>query len=128
MKLLVDTCAFVWWAAEPEKLSPAARAALRSADSEPALSVVSAWEIAVKSGLRKLELDRPAHLWVRTARERLEIESLPLDEEAALTIGRLPPLHRDPFDRMLICQAMAGGWTIVTPDPAIEAYPVRTLW
>jgi PIN domain nuclease of toxin-antitoxin system len=56
------------------------------------------------------------------------ITSLPLDEESALHLTRLPALHRDPFDRMLVCQALAGGMVLLTPDPLITQYPVRTIW
>jgi PIN domain nuclease of toxin-antitoxin system len=128
VRLLVDTCTLLFWAAEPEKLSGTARVALRNPDHEPLFSAVSAWEIAVKQSIGKLALDRPASIWVRTARERLGVASLPLEEEAALAIARLPALHRDPFDRMLVAQALVHGLTIVTPDPAIQAYPTRTLW
>ena len=61
-------------------------------------------------------------------REAHAIEPLPLDEESALHLSRLAPLHRDPFDRMLVCQAIVHGLTILTPDPLIAQYPARTVW
>lgn len=92
------------------------------------LSAVSTWEIAVKHGLGRLPLPEPPDRYVPAQRQARGIEPLPLDEESCLHLVRLPPLHRDPFDRMLICQALVGGLTLVTPDEAIARYPVRTLW
>jgi PIN domain nuclease of toxin-antitoxin system len=92
------------------------------------LSVVSAWEIAIKSGLKNLTLPEPAQFFLRRARILHKIESLNLDEEAIVQLPHLPPLHRDPFDRMLICQAIAEGMAILTPDELIRQYPVRTIW
>ena len=92
------------------------------------LSAVSAWEIAVKHALGKLPLPDPPSRYVPKQRASRGIAPLPLDEDAALHLSLLPELHRDPFDRMLICQALAAGMLIVTPDPEIARYPVRTLW
>ena len=92
------------------------------------LSTVSCWEIAVKYAAGNLVLpDAPARFVVE-AREREAIESLPLDEESALYASRLPRLHADPFDRMLICQSIVHGLAILTPDESIAQYAVRTLW
>jgi len=92
------------------------------------LSSVSAWEITVKHALGRLPLPEPPERYVPSQRIARGIEPLALDEEAALHLSRLPPLHRDPFDRMLVCQALIGALTIVTPDADIARYPVRTLW
>ena len=92
------------------------------------LSVVSSWEICAKHGLGKLPLpDRPS-VYLPDARRRHGIDDLALEEEAVLMSDRLPPLHRDPFDRMLICQALAHGMTLLTPDAQIREYPVATAW
>jgi PIN domain nuclease of toxin-antitoxin system len=92
------------------------------------LSAVSAWEITVKHALGKLPLPEAPERFVPRQRASRGIAPLPLDEEAALELGRLPLLHRDPFDRMLVCQALVSGMRLVTPDPQIARYPVRTLW
>jgi PIN domain nuclease of toxin-antitoxin system len=92
------------------------------------LSAVSAWEIAVKHALGKLPLPEPPDRYVPKQRTARGITALPLDEDAALQLARLPPLHRDPFDRMLVCQALANALTVVSPDPEIARYPVRILW
>jgi len=92
------------------------------------LSVVSAWEIAVKHASGRLPLPEHPGRLVPEERERRGIASLAFDEESALHVTRLPALHRDPFDRMLVSQAIVHGMTIVTPDPRIAVYPARTLW
>ena len=128
MRLLLDTCAFLWLVTDSPLLAARARELFVDPDNEVFLSAVSSWEIAVKHGLGRLPLPRPPHELVPEERERHGIETLPLDEESALLLPRLPPLHRDPFDRMLVCQAMVHGLVILTPDRDIAAYPVRTAW
>lgn len=128
MKLLLDTCTFLWIALGSDELSSAARSAFRDPANDVFLSVVSAWEIALEYSVGKLPLpDAPAR-YLPGVRARHGIAPLPLDEGAALQLPKLPDLHRDPFDRMLVCQAIAHGLEIVTPDAAISQYPVRTLW
>lgn len=128
MKLLLDTCTFLWSIAGGGAISDAARTALVDPGNAVYLSSVSAWEIAVKHSLGRLPLPEPPERYVPAERRARGIEPLPLDEEASLHLSRLPVLHRDPFDRMLICQALIGGLSLVTPDPEIARYPVRTLW
>ena len=128
MRLLLDTCTFLWAIEGGEALSEATRDALADADNDVFLSAVSVWEIAVKHALGKLPLPEPPDRYVPAQRTARGITALPLDEDAALQLVRLPALHRDPFDRMLVCQALAGALTIVTSDPEIARYPVRILW
>lgn len=129
MKLLLDTCTFLWLNAEPERVPAKVLAACESGANELFLSSVSAWEIAVKyaAGRLRLPVEDPG-AYVTTRREQNGIESLPLGEEAVLQVVKLPALHRDPFDRMLICQAIVEGMMLVTPDPLIRQYAVRVLW
>lgn len=128
MNLLLDTCTFLWSIAGGDEISDAARTALADPSNDVYLSSVSAWEITVKHALGRLPLPEPPERYVPSQRIARGIEPLALDEEAALHLSRLPPLHRDPFDRMLVCQALIGALTIVTPDADIARYPVRTLW
>lgn len=128
MRLLLDTCTFLWIAAGSDELSDPARAAYADPGNEVFLSAVSAWEIAMKNALGRLPLPEAPVRYVPAVRSRHGISPLALDEAAALQLPKLPRLHRDPFDRMLICQAIAHGLDILTPDPAIAQYPVRTLW
>jgi PIN domain nuclease of toxin-antitoxin system len=128
MRLLLDTCTFLWIAGGDPALSPAAARLFTAPENEVFLSAVSAWEIAVKHQLGRLILSDLPDRFVPAQREAHAIEALPLDEESTLHLSRLTPLHRDPFDRMLVCQAIVHGLTILTPDPLIAQYPARTIW
>ena len=128
MRLLLDTCTFLWLVAGADDVSPRARQAFRDPDNEVYLSAASAWEIALKSQLGRLPLPEPAAVFVPSQRSAHGIDALPIDEAATLHVAKLPILHRDPFDRMLVAQALVGGLVLVTPDQAIRQYPVRTLW
>jgi PIN domain nuclease of toxin-antitoxin system len=127
VKLLLDTCTFLWLAGGGS-LSPAAAASIRDPSNEVFLSAVSTWEIASKYRTGKLTLPEPPDRLIPTERGLRGVLALSFDEESALQVLRLPPLHRDPFDRMLISQAIAGSLAIVTPDPLITQYPVRVIW
>jgi PIN domain nuclease of toxin-antitoxin system len=127
VNLLLDTCTFLWIAGGAT-LPPRAAAAFSDPANDVWLSAVSVWEIVTKHGAGKLPLPEPAEVLIRVERELRGIETLAFDEESALYGTRLPPLHRDPFDRMLIAQAVAHGLAIVTPDPLIAQYPVRVIW
>jgi PIN domain nuclease of toxin-antitoxin system len=128
MNLLLDTCTFLWIATGDEFLSPTARRLFVDPGNQVFLSAVSVWEIAVKHSLGKLPLPRPPSVLVPAERHRHQVQPLPLDETAALFCAKLPELHRDPFDRMLVCQAIVGGLTLLTPDPLVTQYPVATAW
>jgi PIN domain nuclease of toxin-antitoxin system len=127
MKLLLDTCTFLWLAGG-QKLSDAAAGAIRIPSNDVLLSAVSTWEIAVKYKAGRLPLPEAPDRLIPTERQLRGVRALAFDEESALQSLRLPPLHRDPFDRMLIAQAIALGLAIVTPDPLITQYPVRIVW
>ena len=128
MKLLLDTCAFLWLITDASELSRKARDLVREPTNEVYLSSVAVWEIAVKSALGRLPLPAPPERFVPFQRQAHRIAPLPLDEESVLQAHRLPHLHRDPFDRMLICQAITHGLAILTPDPLVTQYPVRSVW
>jgi PIN domain nuclease of toxin-antitoxin system len=126
--LLLDTCTLLWWAAGDPQVPERVADRLRDPEEQVFLSPVCAWEICVKYGLGKLPLPLPPDDYVPDLRRRLGIAALPLEETDALRLTKLPPLHRDPFDRMLVAQALARGLTLVTPDPAVRAYPCTTWW
>ena len=128
MRLLLDTCTFLWIAGDAKDLSSRARALFQSPEHEVYLSAASAWEIGVKHALGRLPLPQPPGRFVPEMRELHGIESLAIDEESVLQVDRLPPHHRDPFDRLLVCQAIVHGMTILSPDPLVAAYPVRVVW
>jgi PIN domain nuclease of toxin-antitoxin system len=128
MNILLDTCTFLWIVTDSDDLSENARRLFADPGNEVYLSVASAWEIIVKNRLGKLPLPEPIHDFIRTNRTLHRIDTYPLDEAAVLQLTRLPDLHKDPFDRILICQAIAGSMTILTPDTHITRYPVKTEW
>ena len=127
MRVLLDTCTFLWLAGG-SSLSDAAAAAIRNPSHEVYVSAVSAWEIVTKHAAGRLPLPEPPDRLIQTERRLRGLEALPFDEESALHGLKLPALHRDPFDRMLVAQAIAHGLAIVTPDQSIAQYPVRTIW
>src|SRR5579862_2852608 len=128
MKLLVDTCTFLWIASESPRLSKTAAAVFLDRNNDRYLSAASAWEIAIKHAAGRLPLPERPELLVPRVRDASGITSLDMDEESALHAARLPGLHSDPFDRMLVAQAIVHGMTILTPDSEIDQYAVRTLW
>ncbi|MEJ2079800.1 MAG: type II toxin-antitoxin system VapC family toxin [Acidobacteriota bacterium] len=128
MRLLLDTCTFLWIILGADALSKRARELHEDPSNEVYLSSVSAWEISVKFALGRLPLPEDPDRFIPEQRRLHGIDPLPLDETAALQLPRLPDLHRDPFDRMLVCQSIVEGLTLLTPDRAIIQYPVRTIW
>ena len=126
--LLLDSCTFLWMVRSPNGLSEAARIALVDPAVPLYLSVVSQWELLVKSLAGRLPLPGDPASYVQQERRRHGITSLALEEDALRHLPKLPDHHRDPFDRMLIAQAIEHGLALVTPDPEIHRYPVRTLW
>ena len=128
MKCLLDTCTFLWIIVGAKELSPAAKALFIDPANEMLLSVVSVWELSIKHALGKFPLPSPMDRFLLEQRERHGITVLPLHEGAVLHLHKLPRLHRDPFDRMLICQAIEHDCLLLTPDPLITQYPVRAQW
>ena len=128
MKLLLDTCTFLWAVSDQARLSETCRQQLIDPANETFLSAVSAWEICVKQKSGGLTLAEPPERFIPKYRAMHGISELALDEPSVLQLLRLPEPHKDPFDRMLICQAIAHSMTILTPDPLITRYPVRTVW
>ncbi len=128
MNILLDTCTFLWLVSDSNELSQNARHLFENPANEVYLSVASAWEIIVKHNLGKLPLPELPHNFIKNNRMQHRIESLSLDETAVLQLSRLPEYHKDPFDRIIICQAIAGSMTILTPDSHISRYPVRVEW
>jgi PIN domain nuclease of toxin-antitoxin system len=128
MNILLDTCSFLWLVSDSSELSQNARQLFEDPANDVYLSVASAWEIIVKHNLGKLPLPELPHVFIKNNRLSHRMETLPLDEAAVLQLSRLPEYHKDPFDRVIICQAIAGGMTILTPDTHISRYPVRVEW
>jgi PIN domain nuclease of toxin-antitoxin system len=125
---LLDTATFLFAALDDPRLSRIARDLIVGPDDDVFLSVISSWEISVKHSLNRLQLPEPPDRFVPAVRERMGLDSLPLEEAAALGVSRLPRLHADPFDRMLVAQAITHGLTVITPDELVRQYPVPTAW
>lgn len=128
MNVLLDTVAFLWWVTDDQALSVKAAGLIRDPSRRVFLSPVSVWEIVVKHAHGKLPLPEDPATLVPRLRNDHGFEELPLTEGAVLQLGKLPAFHRDPFDRMLLCQAIEHGLTVVTPDEELRRYPVRTAW
>jgi PIN domain nuclease of toxin-antitoxin system len=128
VKLLLDTCTFLWIAEAAERLPSRVTEAYRSPRSEVYLSAASSTEIAVRYSAKRLMLTEPPPVWLPRMREAHGVETLAIDEESALHVSLLPLIHRDPFDRLLVAQAIVHGMIILTPDPIVASYPARTMW
>lgn len=128
MRLLLDTHTFLWWCSDDAQLSLAVIDAVGNADNEVWLSVVSAWEIAIKARLGRLPLPEPPSVFVPHMVERHALGVMPIQLKHTLADFELPEHHHDPFDRLLVAQALSEGMTLVTDDRAVSQYPVETLW
>jgi PIN domain nuclease of toxin-antitoxin system len=127
MKLLLDTHIFVWYIDADPQLPADVLAAIQDPANEGYLSVASIWEAVIKYNLGKLPLAEPPAEYFPRLREAHRIASLPIKEAVLVELAKLPNLHRDPFDRILIAQAIHHGLTLVTMDHAVRAYTVPLL-
>ncbi len=126
MKLLLDTRVFLWLLTEPERLGEHLRTVENPANGM-LLSAASSWEIAIKVRLGRLELPDDPTRYVPDRMRAIGAEPLAVEHAHALEVAALPPLHRDPFDRLLVAQARHLGLTILTADAAVARYDVRTM-
>jgi len=127
MKLLLDTHVFLWLNGSPEKLTTAAREACENPGNSLYLSLASVWEIQIKQQLGKLELDTPWQDMIKTQQIDNDMALLPIQLAHVEGLAALPSVHRDPFDRMLVAQAITEGMTVITVDPVFSDYPVRVI-
>lgn len=128
MRLLLDAHVFLWWVSDSPRLSPAAREHCRHAGNQLFLSSASIWEIAIKARIGKLTIPAPLDVFLTEQLNINAIESLPVTLQHALRVAELPDHHRDPFDRMLVAQALTESLPILTSDTAIRAYGVEVVW
>jgi len=127
MKILLDTHIFLWLISGDSRLPEWMKEPILNLENEVYLSIVSLWEIIVKYQLGKLPLPSPPEVYIPEQRENHMISTLSLDEESVVKLALLPDIHRDPFDRMLVCQALSKNLVIATIDPKVQAYPVPIL-
>jgi PIN domain nuclease of toxin-antitoxin system len=123
MRLLLDTHVILWWQTDDRRLGAEARRAIATADLVW-VSAASGWEASIKAALGRLRLDEPFPLLVRTN----DFTELPVTLAHTARLAALPPHHPDPFDRLLVAQAMEEGATLITHDRAFEPYGVAVLW
>lgn len=131
MSMLLDTCVFLWLIGLPERLPDEIRKSLEDAGTRCVISTASLWECLLKHGKGHLGFrtgGRTALDFLLWNCDRHALEVLPIRANTLRPLEKLPSIHADPFDRLLICQAIEEGMTLVTPDPYIRRYPIRTLW
>lgn len=128
MKLLLDTCSFLWLAGDPSKISASAAAAINDPTNAVFLSDVSLLEIVLKHSAGKLSLPDSPRIWVAQQIVFFRIASVAISQEVILRSGELPRAHVDPFDRLIAAEVLCNGFDLVTPDPAFAHFGVVTLW
>jgi PIN domain nuclease of toxin-antitoxin system len=127
MRLLLDTHILLWALADPRRLSEPARDAIEAGDNEVLFSAASIWEIAIKSQVLRAEFGVDATTIINGARDTRFIE-LAISAEHAAAVAALPPHHKDPFDRLLIAQALTEPARLVTADKVLAAYSKDLVW
>lgn len=128
MKLLLDTHAVIWWVWDDPQLSERALETIGSPENRKLVSVASCWEIAIKVSIGKLRLGQPSDEFLARQLHENGFELLPILLEEAAAVENLPFHHRDPFDRLLVCQALHGGFPIVSADVSLDACGVSRIW
>lgn len=128
MKLLLDTQLLLWAAGQPERLSSRAKRLLNNAENELLFSAASFWEITIKTSLRRHDFRVEPRVLRRALLDNGYVE-LPVTSEHAVSVDTLPSLHKDPFDRLLVAQALVEGITLLTADAHLARYtgPVRKV-
>lgn len=129
MKYLLDTVVFLWVIFdERSRISATAISILEDPKNELFFSAASAWEIAIKYSLGKLELKKNPAEWLPDLISKMGLHPLPISQRHALEVGRLPYHHRDPFDRLLVAQAKTEGLPMITPDSLFKDYEMEVVW
>ncbi|HEY7331273.1 MAG TPA: type II toxin-antitoxin system VapC family toxin [Gemmataceae bacterium] len=128
MTLLLDTHTFLWFCQDDPSLSAVAKAMIEDPGNRKLVSVASCWEIAIKAGLGKLILGEPSATYLPNALSRTGFDLLAISLTHVIAVESLPQHHKDPFDRLLICQAQAEGIPIVSTDSHFDAYGIARLW
>lgn len=127
MKILLDTHIFLWYIAGDENLTEKLKKIITDTQNEVYISVISIWECVIKQQIGKLDFPYEAGKYLSEKRELHKLESLSITENTILHLHKLPLLHKDPFDRLLICQAIENEYTLITIDSFITQYQVEKL-
>jgi PIN domain nuclease of toxin-antitoxin system len=128
MKVLLDTHTFIWWDSDPAKLSPRATAVCLEPGNKLLLSTASVWEIVIKAALGKLTLSVPLAEVIASQQQRNRLDVLAVELQHVLALEQLPAHHKDPFDRLLVAQALVEGAVLVSKDPVFASYPITVHW
>jgi PIN domain nuclease of toxin-antitoxin system len=128
VKLLFDTHAFIWWDSNPERLSSKVMTACNDPDNLLILSVVSVWEMQIKFKLGKLTFQTPLKTTIQEHQKNNNLNVLPVTLTHVLELDSLPLHHKDPFDRLLVAQAVAEDAVLLSRDPAISKYVANVMW
>jgi PIN domain nuclease of toxin-antitoxin system len=128
VRLLVDTHPLLWSVDNPSKLTVSAKIAMQDPSNERLLSAATVWELAIKLGQGKITLSMPYKQLMEKAIADLALDVLPITVDYADRQSTLPPHHKDPFDRLMIAQALVDGMSIVSADTAFDAYGVTRIW
>ncbi len=128
MNLLLDTHTFIWWACEPGKLPKKIRELCENYENSLILSVVSVWEMQIKMQLGKMKIHDTLSDLIESQMETNGVTLLDINLDHVMGLDQLPLIHHDPFDRLLISQAVTEDFFLVSKDKKIEGYPVKILW
>lgn len=128
MKLLIDAHALLWYVDQDHLLSATARAAMTDPSNERLVGAGTIWEIAIKVGLKKLNLSQPYRQWMAQAMAGLALTILPISVDHADFQAGLPHHHKDPFDRLLVAQALVENLHVVSADVQLDAYGINRIW
>lgn len=128
MRLLLDTHALLWYSTDDSQLSPQAAAFISDGQNEVFVSAATPWELAIRISIGKYPLNAPFETFIKTAIDGNRFSLLAIEPRHAAQLIVLPYHHRDPFDRMIIAQAVVEGITIVSCDKFFDAYPVKRIW
>lgn len=128
MRLILDTHTLIWSVDDPSKVSSAAMAAMTDPTSERFISAATIWELAIKVGQGKLTLSLPYREWIERAIDDLDLAILPITVEYGERQAQLPDHHRDPFDRLIVAQALVDRFRVVSIDAQLDAYGIDRIW
>lgn len=128
MRILLDTHVLLWWLSDPQRLNTKARRLLEDEENEVLLSSISVFEIVVKTGLGKLQLQEPPEELIERVVREQALVPLSIRHDHALAVASLPPIHADPFDRLLIAQSLVESIPLLTADAVFRSYELDMVW